>query len=451
MPLFFRDANETKLKVDGVDARGANARGADARGSDTVGYDPPAAVASEQTPDNEAPNWTISSSEPSSDLEWHDEPPDAFAELVPARTTKHINWFLIVSTTIFLTPIVILAVLCATDSFTRNFVFARANEFMKNHTVAAQYFSNAIEIKPDVRALEARADCYDKLGDLNAELSDLRALVQTTGPKLASRSWLDSRRYLKLANLEVRLGKIDDAKKLFELYATIAPDKNSKSNSFSYYGQQAAYQILLLGDVSQSRAIADSLTPKPDPTSKEVSGSSTQTALQALQLRESGDETEALAKIKTLDGKDAWVFRDSRFRYNSKDEAVSWSLEALFCLDAKDATQARALLEKVEPELKGENATTPIVDVLKAWMLLEEGKLDDCLDQANKVLAKQDELEEEIEGLNLKAAVHLIRQNVFEKQNKLQAASRESELYKQSPVSGLVFVPLPYRPKLNEG
>jgi len=343
-------------------------------------------------------------------------------------------------------PTVVLLIAMATDSFTRDFVNARVRSVvMKDNTGAIQYYSKALKAKQDTRALEARADCYETAGDLENERADLRQLVQSTDLKKAPKNWQAYRRYSKLANLEARLGDIGTAKKLYELYATFPVGEKDRQ---SYYALEAAYQLLLLNDTAKSKALmAEMPNKKPDMLSSTIGVSNgSRLVLQALINREDGNEALALDKIQSLGDKYVWAFRDSRFKGNSKDEVVRWSLEALIHLDNRNVVKARPLIQQAELELKKDDNSKPILDVLKAWLLLEEGNLGDCLNLTSATLASQKELDQTIDGMNLKAAIHLIRKNVFTQQKRTKQAEYEDGLYKQSLVSGRVFTPLCFRP-----
>lgn len=362
-------------------------------------------------------------------------------EIVPSRKSKPLNRLLAGSMVLLMAPMVVLFFRMVTDSFTRDFVSARILWVMKDNTGAIQYFSKALKETQDLRALEARADCYETIGDLKNERGDLRLLVQSKDLNKMPKQWQVYRLYSKLATLEARLGDIGNAKKLYELYATFPADQADRS---SYSAKESAYELLLLDDISKSKAVlAKVINPKVDLLSNTIGVSDfSRQVLQALYYREEGDEARAMETVQSIGDKYVWAFRDSRFRYNSKNEVVRWSLEALLYLDDRNIGKARPLIQQAEKEMNGRDKSRPIIDVLKAWLLLEEGRLDDCLNLTQATLASQKELDSSISGLNLKAALHLIRKNVFVKQKLAKQAEYEDALYKETNVSGRIFTPL---------
>ncbi len=434
MPLFFREKKETSLKADCT--------------ASEIG-DSPIVVPSadlerrpESNPDsNQGDQMTMSG-----------DHSNVSAEVVPSRKKKPINWVLIASVVWLLIPVVALLYLMSTDGFTRNFVLGRLHWVCRDNTAAVGYFSNALQAKQDVNALEARADCYSNIGDLEKERNDLRALVKLIDLQ-KDRSWKSYRNYPRLAALDVRLGDIDSATRIYRLYSTFSY-KVGKPDT--YYKKDAAYKLLLLGNLSDSKELLakiELIDPEKgtDPISNVLVGRSDgfPQLLHALIYREEGNKVKALDTTRSVGDKYVWEFRDSRWRSGSKYEVVPWTLEALIHLDDRDTDKARPLIKMAESELSDldKPASEPILGVVKAWLLLEEGRLDDCLKLTATTLESDDEADQSIVRQNLNAALHLIRKNVFQKQNLSEQAAREDELYKQTRVSGLVFTPICYRTK----
>lgn len=423
MPLFFREEKKTELKNTCIDS------GADDALNLVLAND-------ESQPLSKSP------SEQASDLP--ERGSTELPEVVPSRKSKPPNWTLRISVVVLVAPMVVLLLLTAFDSFTRDYVIARMHWVAKDFNGAIHYFSKALEVKPDTRALEVRADCYDATGDLQKERADLVRVVQLTDLKKAPTHWQVYKRYTRLAVLEARLGNLGEAKKLYELYATFPV--GSKPDDRKYYALEAAYELLLLDDLSKCKTLVAETDPKPDMISKSLGvNNATRQVLQVLQYREDGDRERALEVIRLIGDKYTSTFRDSRVRTSNKDEAVGWSLEALICLDKREVEKARTLIQKAEAERGGRDKSKPIIDVLKAWMLLEEGDLDACLSLTQATLAEKELNNSSIEGLNLKAALHLIRKNAFKMQNQTKQAELEEQLYKQTYVSGRIFTPLCFR------
>jgi len=379
-----------------------------------------------------------------------EEVPDAPPEVVRSRKTKPFNWVLGGSTVLVLLPLVLLLFRITTDAFTRDFVWARLHSIMNDNSGAIAYYSRALQEKQDRTTLEARADCYEAIGDLANERADLLSLTNSADLNKLPHNWSVYSPYSRLATLDARVGDIADAVRVYQLYATF-PDER-KADQSSSYEQQAAYELLLLGDISKSKGLLAAIVnqdraEKPDVISHTLGleDGGYRQVLQALIYREDGDEARALDMIRSIGDKYVPAFRDSRFRYDSQNEVVPGSLEALIYLDNRNTGQARPLIKLAESEVKAKDNSEPIVDILKGWLLLEEGRLDDCLKTTATTLASEKELDQSIDGLNLKAALHLIRKNVFLQQNLPAQASQEDELYKQTHVSGRIFTPICFR------
>ena len=253
------------------------------------------------------------------------------------------------------------------------------------------------------------------------------------------------------ATIETRLGDVGRAVSLYQLFATFPVDE--EADRTSYYERQAAYELLLLGDISKSKAL---LAKMVDSTQNRTEKSNSQAqsfggadefcqVLQALIYREDGEQARAMDTTRSIGDKYVSMFRDSRFSYEYK-EAVPWSLEALICLDQHNTSKAQSLIKRAESEIRNKDKSEPILDILKGWLLLEEGRLDDCLKMTSTTLASEKQLDASIDGMNLKAALHLIRKNVFLQQNLTEQAAHENELYKRTHVSGRIFTPICYRP-----
>jgi tetratricopeptide (TPR) repeat protein len=431
MPLFFREEKEISVKGSCAEHENAHL---------------PAVV-----PSNVLKEEVVPVVEQSRALDSLEEVPTTPPEVVPSRKKRPFNWLLAGSYALLLSPLVVLLFRMATDEFTREFVYARAHWIMRDNSGAISYFSRALGERQDIRALEARADCYEAIGDLENERDDLRSLIQLTDLKKMPNYWSTYSPYSRLATLEARLGDLGNAVSLYELYATFPIDAKAKRPS--YYEKEAAYELLLLGNISESELLLSKVATqeraeKPDLLSQ-VAGTDDAAfrhVLQALIYREKGDKVRGLDEIRSIGDKYVDAFRDSRFRYDCKNVVVSWCLEALICLDDRNTEKARSLIKLAESEKSRDNMSQPTLDVLKGWLLLEEGRLDDCLKLTGTTLAADKELVKSIDGLNMKAALHLIRKNVFLRQNLPEQAAHEDELYKQTHVSGRIFTPIPFRP-----
>ncbi len=430
MPQFFREEKEISIKVDCADSESG--------GSPDV------------VPPHDLQNHAVSNSNsaPCNIAFTSGEGSSVSAEVVPSRVTKPTDWALIGSTVLLVTPMILLLFLMSTDAFARNFVLARLHWILKDDTSAIAYYSNALQQKKDSRALEARADCYSDIGDLENERADLRELIKTIDVK-QHRSWQSFRHFPRLAALEAKLGDVDKATEIYRLYSTFSSGKSD-----TYYAKDAAYKLLLLGDFTSSKNVLAKIEQTKrakgaDPLSDVLKGHDEDgffKLLQALVCREEGDKSKSLELARSIGDKYVYAFRDSRARSSSKNEVVPWSLEALIHLDDRDTEKASQLLKMAESEISGSNESEPILDVLKAWLLLEQGRLDDCLKLTAKTLVSENEADESVVRQNLNAALHLIRKNVFLRQNQAQRAAHEDDLYKKAHVTGRVFTPMCYRP-----
>lgn len=431
MPLFFREKKEISLNSDSTAVEN--------KSSPKVApeEDLQRGAESKPNPDSEQDSTITASFDDST----------APAEVVLSRKKKPINWVLIGATVWLALPVLSLLFLMSTDGFTRDYVLGRIHWLMKDNPSAIVYFSKALQAKQDTRALEARADCYSYIGDLEKERTDLRELVKSIDLN-KQHSWQTYRSYPRLASLEAKLGDVDSAIRIYRLYSTFYYDKGK---SDTYYQKDAAYKLLLLGDISKSKellTIIEQSGDKRDPISNVLKGKPDgfPQVLKALIEREEGGKVSALDTARSIGDKYTWEFRDSRWRSGDKNEVVSWTVEALLCLDDRNTDKARSLVTMAESELSGKDKSEPILDVVKAWLLLEEGRLGDCLKLTATTLAYADHEEDEsIVRQNLIAAVHLIRKNAFSQQNLRQQASREEELYKQTHASGRIFTPICFR------
>lgn len=433
MPLFFREEKKTSIKTDGTSIENGSS---------------PVVVPAEELQHDPISN--PEGEQYNAKTAYREDDSTTPAEVVPSRKKKPINWVLIGAAGWVLLPMTLLLFRMSTDGFTRDFVLGRMYSVVDDDASAIKYYSNALHAKQDSKALEARADCYSNIGDLENERTDLRTLVKSIDvTKKQSRQTY--RHYPRLAALEARLGDVDSAIKIYRLYSTFSSDSGYTN---THYAKDAAYKLLLLGDISKSKELLTKLEQanqgkKTDPMSNLLEGREGYTQLlKALIYREEGDKVSALDTARSIDDRYSYAFRDSRWRSSNKDEVARWTLEALIYLDDRNTDKARPLIKMAEAELSGKDNSEPILDVMKGWLLLEEGRLDDCLKLTATTLAYDNDEKKEDESIiaqNLNAAVHLMRKNVFLKQNLSEQASREDELYKQMHVSGRIFTPICFR------
>lgn len=431
MPLFFREDKKVSIKTDVDDTRSADAG------------ESPKVVPQEGVHSGLDESRSMHGR---LELEPSAVPSFASGEVVPSRKKKPVNWVLIAATVWLTVPAVVMLFLMTTDGFTRNYVMARLQVVMRDDSSAIAYYSNALQLKQDSKALEARADCYSSIGDLENERRDLRALVKSIDIR-KQHSWQYLRHFHRLAALEARLGDVDNAVGIYRLCSTLG----AGSKSDTHYAKDAAFKLLLLGDLPGSKELLSQIEKSRQEKSDLISDTFVGRSdgylylLQALVYRESGDKQKALDSLRAIGDKYVYAFRDSRARSGSKGEIVPWSLEALICLDDRDTAKARSLVKEIESELNGKDKSEPIVDVVKGWLLLEEGRLDDCLKLTATTLAFEDDKDESIVSQNLRAALHLIRKNAFLQKNRAEQANREDELYRQAHVTGRVFTPICFR------
>lgn len=351
---------------------------------------------------------------------------DDSVEVVKSRKTRPFNWILAASFAIVGIPLTAFVFMMATDPFARDFCLARLHRLCKDDRGAAELLSSALTIRSDDTALRERADCYSALKDRQRERADLWALVQHKTHEAFV--------YPRAAVAEARAGNISNAVSIYQMYADKERTKRNFKKQHFHKREEAAYNLLLMGELEQSKKLLKEIS------TPENEKSQTKKILESLIYREDGDRKRALESIVSVKEKYISMFKDSRMKYDQK--AVTLSVQALLRLDDNEPKEARAILEQILPlAAKKKDNSEPILDVLKGWLLLEEGRLNECLALTESAL-KTSELDRSIAGLNLKAALHLIRRDVFQRWNQAEQAANEERLYAQTHCSGLLFEPM---------
>lgn len=337
------------------------------------------------------------------------------AEL-PSRTKRPIDLISLCSLLVVSGPFVFSALRCAADSVVHDYFCARARLILNDPQGAVVYLSSAIQKRPDSILLQDRAHTYRALNELARERDDLLKAIKLNVN--------DSSAYTRAAVLEVRLGNLPGAIHLYKQLATWRPWFSCKP----VYARVAVYRLLLLGETKES---AHLLATIEEGSAKQL--------LTALIYRAEGDRRQAFCACRQADtGKDVALFMDSR-----PGRQLARCLQALLYLDEKDISRARRLLDELTPALSS-HACKPVVDVLNGWLLLEEGRLDECLTLTQSALEVEG-LNDCLIGLNIQAALHRIRQNVFLQKKLASQATREERLYKETNCTGLLFTPVRFQ------
>jgi tetratricopeptide (TPR) repeat protein len=338
--------------------------------------------------------------------------------VVKSRKTKPINLGITASLVVVLIPVVILAIRLVSDSATRDYVSARLCQIVNIKQEAIKYFSMSLSKRPDSIILKERADAYAAINDLTHQRDDLLQLI-----KLNSKH---SDIYERAAVLEAHFGNISSASTIYRQYSM----QRSTYGSY-YYTEDAIYNLILLGDTSSGRRLLDTIE------------GAKQKILLALIYREDGEQEKSKEAISSLPDEYVSAFRDSRSKYEAK--AVSPCVQALLHLDKAEPKEARKLIEEARSRFRyRNNLSEPILDVLEGWLMLQEGRENECLKLTESTL-KEKRLQDSVAGLNCKAAMHLIRKNVFLQQKKEAQAANEERLYKETGCSGRLLTPICFR------
>lgn len=242
--------------------------------------------------------------------------------------------------------------------------------------------------------------------------------------KLNTKDWYV---YTRAMTLEALLGNLKSA-------STICKQSAAKMTTLygsDYYIDTAIYELLLLDQTSMAKQLLH--TAENDD----------QRALLALIQREDG-HSQPIKTSSSTDDNHLSIFRDSRLKYYD-NSGVELSFQVLLALDNAQTAETRRLIEEMHSRLVDkEDLDEPIINVLEAWLLLSEGRENECLNLTKSTL-KETSLQESIVGLNCKAALHLIRKRVFLQQKNESLAAKEEHLYKECGCTGRLFTPLCYR------
>ena len=350
---------------------------------------------------------------------------------IPSRTTKPLDRDLIMFLVIMV-PVFLAAVAFCFDARARNFFCARALQLLHNQVDAIPFYTAALAHQPDLVALNYRAEAYKAIDDPVHERGDLMESLALNPNQ--------NQIYVKAAALQVRCGSPEVAATLLKRYADLPPPTVFAGVSWTrWQNKEAAYNLLLLGDSKTATEFTNRL----------VNSDKDKIVLAALAAREEGNPIQSGALVSQLKDSDSpYLFRDSRVSY--KETTAKHSMEALLALDERKAEAAQKalapLLELIRNARFKEDMEKPIVDVMEGWLLLQQGHVEDSLELSAKLL-KDDELKASIEGLNIEAALHLMRYRAFQMQGKLSAASEEETSYKSTHCSGHSFAPIWAWPK----
>jgi tetratricopeptide (TPR) repeat protein len=351
---------------------------------------------------------------------------------VKSRKTKPVDWIYAVSLTFVLVFLCTTAVRLVFDSATRNYFIGRICHLVGEQRRAVHSYSAALSNMPDALILVDRADAYADMDDARHERDDLLQAIALMPSNIEL--------YPRVASLEVRLGNIPNAIKIYKELATKERHVPSIYRPWSgkvQYKVEAAYGLILLDNLSAAKIIIDNLNDQ----------SSNKLILKALLYREEGNRQAAMRELASPKKGLARVFSDSRDE-NQNGEASCRCLKALICLDNRELKEAQKFIDEAQVSLSDDtDPGLPIVDALKGWLLLEEGRLDECLKLTEKTLAGKS-LEDDVNGLNLKAVLHLIREKVYLEQKLPLKATSEHDLYKQSNCSGRILTPTCFRMSL---
>lgn len=344
---------------------------------------------------------------------------------IPSRSTKPFDRDLLIFLLILL-PVVVAAIQFCFNPRVRSFFCARAAQVLQQPHAAIGFYSDALNQERDALTLLYRADAYKAVDDPLHQRNDLMDSI-ALNPEQDSI-------YLTAAGLHVRCGNPELAAPLLKRYANLPPRAFSGESWARWRNKQAAYNLLLLGDAKAATELAN-LLPNSDEDKTVI------TALLARQEMNPKRSRDILSALNDSDEPN--LYKDSRTSY--REVITKDSIDALLALDEKKLDAARKeltrLLQVTSNGKHKDDVETPVVDVLQGWLLLEEGQIDDCLKLSAK-LVETKELKDSLEGLNIKAALHLMRYRAFQKQDNPTAALAEERLYKDSHSSGHLFAPL---------
>ncbi len=344
--------------------------------------------------------------------------------LVKSRNTKPVDRLHAISLTFLLVFLCTGAARLVFDSVTRNYVIGRICHLVGDQQRSVDSYSAALSNKPDGLILEDRADAYTDMDDDKHARDDLLQASVLMPTKIDL--------YPRIASLEVRLGNNANAVKIYKELAT-----KERMGRF-IYEVDAAYGLLLLDNLSAAKILTNAM--QDDSGSKQI--------LKALLYREEGNRQGAMDEL-------AWPKRFASVLSDSRDRGAigkEWlCVKALLCLDNKELKESRKFIDEVKASLCDDaDPSFPLVDGLEGWLLLEEGRLDECLKLTEKTLAGKS-LQDDVEGLNLQAALHLIRERVYLEQKQPLKATSEHNLYKLTNCSGRLLTPTCFRMSASAG
>ncbi len=370
---------------------------------------------------------------------------------LPSRKTRPINWKTVLCGALLSCSAIVAVSVLVTDTASRNYACGLFDQLvLKDYQSAVKSFSKAIDVRKDPTFYFARADGYNGLQPAGSE-DELRDLISAT----ESGSHLPAA-FRRAAILALKLGHREMAisinGKLADLSVPPFPDR-------FYFRDEAAYNLLLLDDERLAVKIASKIKIE---VTKDLGSES---AVQAMIFRETG-RTEAARKIASKNFSEyCGTFCTSERMKETDGSIVPKIIETLMLLDQGKVEDAKHCVAKIESTAQTELNAYPIINLLRAWISYDEGKLDKCLkltqgialDQSKISGEKQDgededsgNLSDSLEGLSLKTAAHLLREHVFMEKKDMKQAAIEQRNYLNTHCSGKVFVPFPFRKWLAE-
>ncbi|MBX9669097.1 MAG: hypothetical protein K2X93_15840 [Candidatus Obscuribacterales bacterium] len=367
---------------------------------------------------------------------------------LPSRKTKPIDWKGFVSVLVLSVSTFVPMILLASDAASRAYVCGFMQALCKDESNAIASFSEALALRKDPIFFRDRAYAYGKLKPPNreAELSDFVSAIE-----LKSHEFKLLRNAIDVAAIT---GQRQTALRICSQLAAIPSPL--KKGHFPYQSE-AAYNALLLDDSK----LAGNLVPKEDTANDGNKKSDTKSsqgydsAIRAMVAREF-EQFDAVKKITSVRFSNfCSMFYYSNRSSGATGKLVPGAIETLLLLDQMKPLQAAERLTQLQT-LKYNYLEYPIINLLNAWICYEQGDQDQCLRITDALCADMNKdnssgfipakkLTDSVEGLNLAAAIYLLREHAFLDKHDPQRAAIEHTNYLNTKNSGKVFVPIPYR------
>lgn len=368
---------------------------------------------------------------------------------LPSRRTKPVDKKVVYARTLILLSMITSFSYAAADPTSRFLASGFVQMMLKDNNGAVESFSKAISIRNDPYFYRCRAAAYSHLQppDSVKELADLEVAIRS--------NVRDPSTLRRAGGIAAKLGQHDTAVEMCRILA----DTNIPLNEHVRpCAAEAAHKLLYMDEV----ALAAQIVPayKESDATKEHGF---ENVVQALIFRENGhsDLTRKIASERFSDYCNTFSVSD---KYTFSDDRITPDIiETILLLDQSKMEDAAKKLAAIDGRI--EMDAYPLVKLLHAWLCFDRGEFEKCLrltddiaaDQVYKKLSRGNEYDRErtlvdsMEGSNLKAAAHLLREHAYRGLQDVAKAEAERKQYLATNSSGRVFIPFPYRKWLSEG